>query len=1292
MPPVNRVRSVLVRLGFALLGALPCASSQGAADPFEAAFVNFETAPVHPLDLGPDGHTLAVGNLPGGTVELFDVSTGTAEWSGTVSVGLDPVSVRFRDNGELWVVNQISDSISVVDMASRQVVATLDTLDAPADVVFAGEPERAYVACSMPNVVQVFDPDTRAWLTNIVVDGQRPRSMAVSPDGGTVYVAVFESGNRTTISGPEFQSLAFFNNPVSLPEGPYGGINPPPNDGGDFRPPLNPELPASPPAPSSGLIVRKSESGQWQDDNGGDWTAWITGNQAGVTRRVPGWDMPDLDLAAINTTNHVVAYASGLMNLCMAAGVNPASGQVAVVGTEALNEIRFEPNLNGVFVRVQLALVDPSTLLGTSLDLNPHLDYSSPSTTPALRHASIGDPRAVLFRSDGAKGYVAGMGSRNVVVIDGNGQRTGADPIDVGEGPCGLAWDEPRQRLYIYHRFSSSLSVVDTVTDQVIDARPLFDPTPLSTAAGRRHLYDTRLTSGLGQASCASCHVDARMDRLAWDLGDPSGELHAAVINLQGTLQTNQYHPMKGVMITQTLQDIIGHEPFHWRGDRADIEAFNPTFTNLQGAEEELSSTQMRELRDFLAGVRFPPNPFRPLDNSLPTDLELPGHVALGEDQLPAGSPLPHGNALNGLALFRAPNSFCATCHTLPTGLGRDQAVILGAPTTVPTGPNGGHSFPLAPRLEGALPSKISQLRNLAERVGMNGSSTASPAGFGFGHDGSIDTLTRFLNGARIHRDQDVADLIALLLALPGADIQEPGALPDTTPPAATGRQLTLSSPIAPPLFQAMLDLARSPTGRVELVAKGLREGAPRGWWFDAMADVFQSDRAAEALNATDLLASIQPGSPLTFTLVPEGTGRRVGIDRDLDGLFDRDEADLGTSPSDIPWRPRIRPLTHGAPVGTDLLLEASIPPLPAPGVMSWWKDGTPIPGATNQTLLLAGLAFDAAGAFEVRVQTAFLSYTSAPVTLSIVPLLVHVSPAAVSVSKGSNTVLNAEPIGVGPFAYQWNHQDLPIPGATQAMLELNNVQVSDEGAYSVRVSNTYGVLTSQPSLITVLERPSVILPAVPLAVVPGADATFSFLIAGNPPPFGYILRKSSTIVTNYVSDRRAGFLTVFDVQASDTGTYQIIVTNAAIPPPGLGLPGVTLSLLPDGDGDGMPDAWEMQHDLDPGFPGDAGLDADMDGVNNGDEYRAGTNPQDATSYLRIERIAMDEGGVSVVLEFEAAAGVTYSVQALELSPPGTWRNMVDVAATTTNRVITVADPVGEVPTRWYRLVTPQTP
>src|SRR5690606_151081 len=150
--------------------------------------------------------------------------------------------------------------------------------------------------------------------------------------------------------------------------------------------------------------------------------------------------------------------------------------------------------------------------------LNPHLEpYSVQQVPQSERDKSIGDPRAIVWNSAGTRGYVAGLGSNNVVVVDADGNRAGlSQTIEVGEGPTGLALDEARGRLYVLNRFAASISVVDTTTEQVITTVPFFDPTPSVIKAGRKHLYDTHKTSGMGQASCASCHVDGKMDHLAW--------------------------------------------------------------------------------------------------------------------------------------------------------------------------------------------------------------------------------------------------------------------------------------------------------------------------------------------------------------------------------------------------------------------------------------------------------------------------------------------------------------------------------------------------------------------------------------------------------------------------------------------------------------------------------------------------------------------------------------------------------------------------------------------------------
>jgi ligand-binding sensor domain-containing protein/thiamine phosphate synthase YjbQ (UPF0047 family) len=54
----------------------------------------------------------------------------------------------------------------------------------------------------------------------------------------------------------------------------------------------------------------------------------------------------------------------------------------------------------------------------------------------------------------------------------------------------------------------------------------------------------------------------------------------------------------------------------------------------------------------------------------------------------------------------------------------------------------------------------------------------------------------------------------------------------------------------------------------------------------------------------------------------------------------------------------------------------------------------------------------------------------------------------------------------------------------------------------------------------------------------------------------------------------------------------------------------ITVTVIPDYDHDGLPNAWEQQYQLNPLDAGDANIDVDSDGLSNLDEYRYGTNPR----------------------------------------------------------------------------------
>jgi YVTN family beta-propeller protein len=886
-------------------------------------FVHWESPHVSPLALTPDKTRLLAVNTADDRLEVFDVTGILPQRLEAVQVGLDPVSVRARSNTEAWVVNHVSDTVSVVDLVTGRVRATLDTDDEPCDVVLAGTPERAFVSCSQANTVLVFDPTNLAAApVRLTILGEDPRMLAVSPDGSKVYAAIFESGNGSTVlGGGGMANIGFPPNVVSDPTGPYGGVNPPPNSGTSFVPPKNPSTPI---APKVSLIVKKNDLGQWMDDNAHDWTDLVSGPNAAKSGRPVGWDLYDHDLAVIDTGSLAVSYVPRLMNVNMALAVNPASGEITTVGTDGTNELRFEPNLTGKFLRVWFARASSSALLGKA-DLNAHLNYSQSQIPQSEREKSLGDPRAILWNATGTRAFVAGMGSSNLIVVDPLGARVGLAPtIEVGEGPTGLALDETKQRLYVLAKFEGAISVVTTASELEIARVKFFDPTPVAAKLGRRHLYDTHANSGLGHIACASCHVDARFDRLAWDLGDPSGNTKSvAGSNLGGNvpgLNTGfqPWHPMKGPMTTQTLQDVVGREPLHWRGDRFGLEEFNPAFVGLQGRPSQLTPQEMQEFENFLATIYYPPNPYRNLDNSLPTNLPLPGHFTTGRFG-PPGLPLPNGDAQAGLTVYRPPNLLdggtlaCSTCHTMPTGMGTDWRFQGGVFVPIAPGPNGERHHALV-SVDGVtnISMKTPQLRNLYDKVGFEMTQQQNRAGFGFLHDGSVDSIARFVNEPvfNVTSDQMTADLVAFMLCFSGGDLPvgqtnnplEPPSTIGKDTHAAVGTQTTLAdSAAAPPAQLALIDSLRQMAlaNKIGLVVKGRVAGLARGWQYVSASNTYQSDRVSEVHTPAQLLALAAPGSELTYTAVPKGSELRLGLDRDEDGYFDRDEIDLGTDPAD---------------------------------------------------------------------------------------------------------------------------------------------------------------------------------------------------------------------------------------------------------------------------------------------------------------------------------------------------------------------------------------------------------
>lgn len=796
------------------LGSLLAATSQAQV----TNFANFEAKQTRPVSLSPDGTRLFAVNTPDARLSVFDVSNPqNPVLMAEIPVGVEPVSVNARTDDEVWVINEVSDTVSIVSVGRRIVVDTLYVPDEPADVAFANG--KAFVTSARNNLVRVFDATTRASLTNIAVLGENPRAIVPSADGTKVYAAFALSGNRTTLIPPD--------------KAPTQPTN---------------EMRAGLPAPPQvGLIVDAADP------------AW-----AGGPSPVIRYTMPDNDVVEINTSTLAISrYISraGTVNFSLA--VRPGNGDLYVANTDARNLTRFEPKLRGAFVTNQVSRVKITDGSVTCFDLNPGFNYTNFPSLPDKTNA-LAQPTFIVFGPSGNNFYVAAFGSDRVALVDANSgavmERIDLNPEAQGSaaaarskrGPRGLAL-KPGTALYVLNRISNTLTVIDPVTRAVMRELAVgsFDPTPSVVRQGRGFLYDTKL-SGNGTVSCASCHIDAEMDLLAWDLGDPKGDLTSVKTFLPGIgTNTSTFHPMKGPMTTQTLRGLKAMDPLHWRGDRTNFLHFNGAFDSLLGGDV-LPVADMQAYMAFVNTITFQPNPNQNLDRTLPASF--------------AGGN-PRAGFTNYVRDVYNLNLTCNTCHTLPTGTGR---FIIPAVA-----------------LQESQDFKVPQLRNVYQKMRFTNSPGAqSVMGFGIVHDGMDPSLFVFLSrsvfGTFANNTTIKNNISAFVQCIDTG----------TAPAVGYARTVTSTNLLTASITNDwnLLEAQALARTNIDLVVKGTIDGKQHGLLYQPGQNRYQSDETGIGpFTRAQLLTKIQNGDTLTLLGVPPGSGYRMGIDRDVDGVLDRD-------------------------------------------------------------------------------------------------------------------------------------------------------------------------------------------------------------------------------------------------------------------------------------------------------------------------------------------------------------------------------------------------------------------
>jgi YVTN family beta-propeller protein len=622
----------------------------------------------HPAFLNPhvspiviSGGLVFVANTPANTIDVIDARSRAVV--ARINVGIEPVSVAVRPDGrEVWVANHVSDSVSVIDAdpaspTHLQVVATVQDFDPatkatrfdePVGIAFAGN-AKAYVALSSENRIAVVNVATRSVEKHLEIPAQDPRAIVVR--GDRLYVAPFESGNRTQLSGGSkidgdlvtfnaWEHSIRVNNVLSL-----------------------------------GHVVD------------------IVKNPA----------VPDRDLFVFDTrTDRLVTTVDTLGTLLYGLAVD-SKGRAFIAQTDARNdangragtkkqglaELENRPFLN------RITRVDPAGAASTAptfFDLEP-----LPPRQPAPGKA-LATPFAIQISGDDSTLVVSAAGSDKLFTVDSaSGAVMGR--VDVGSSPEGIALESAAggkpSRAWVLNAVADTVSLVelsDPANPRVVDTILLKDPTHPTVKRGLI-AFNKAAASTTGTFSCASCHPNGNTDQLLWVLKTPivtggNQIMPRSTMPIRGLRDTEPYHwdgtlgdPYGGI----NSAHIHGTVPPNSSLDRPESSTRNLVDAGLastmslvddktlndEGKPGALTAAERDDLAKFLLSVPYPPAQRRAYNNVLSEEAKQGFELFHIRGDLDPGKPKPN---------------VCGDCHRMPfwtstktPGTGMDAPTWRGA-------------------------------------------------------------------------------------------------------------------------------------------------------------------------------------------------------------------------------------------------------------------------------------------------------------------------------------------------------------------------------------------------------------------------------------------------------------------------------------------------------------------------------------------------------------------------------------------------------------------------------------
>jgi hypothetical protein len=304
------------------------------------------------------------------------------------------------------------------------------------------------------------------------------------------------------------------------------------------------------------------------------------------------------------------------------------------------------------------------------------------------------------------------------------------------------------------------------------------------------------------------------------------------------------------------------------------------------------------------------------------------------------------------------------------------------------------------------------------------------------------------------------------------------------------------------------------------------------------------SDGISDSWEASNGLSSANPADANADA---DGDGRSNWAEF-LDGTNPQSAGSLLVAPV-ITQQPLEQTVSPGANVLFTVAATGS-----APLSYQWRFNGSVLPDANAAALTLTNVDVPSAGRYDVVAWNAagFAWSQAARLTVNIPPAI-FIPPQSQVVNTNTEVTFSVVAVGTGTLRYQWQFNGVNLANATNASLTITGTRLDHEGDYRVLVTDDVATVSSASARLTVRVPPTILIAPRGQTNVVGSSLTFSLSCSGSV-PMGFLWRKGSQTLTNIgnngwiVLNTTNCSVTLSNLQAQDSATYRVIVTNSGAP------------------------------------------------------------------------------------------------------------------------------------------------